>query len=382
MLPWAPAATWKGNIMALLLAEAEKLSLPMLQRGVIDNVITSDQLFGVVPFLPMDGKVHIYNRENDLGDAEFYDVNDALSESAATFTELDQQLKRIIGQVDVDDFLQSTMSDQQDQTAIQIGKKSKVVGRKFADTMVNGNVAINAKEFDGLRKILAGLGASQLDVAAVQGAALSYDYLDWLIDAVKIGDTAAFVMNSRTIRSYVKLQRALGGTTPETVSIGGTVVNAYRGRPILKNDWVPVDEDSEGTSRSDLSVWAVATAYVIGDKVTSVTGNSTLLFKCTTAGTSHASTEPTWDTTPGNTTNDESPLVWTTMKADLASIFHLYPDETEGFHGLMSRQNAGIDVVDVGPVENKDAHRYRVRWYTAVVLKAALALAGVRGVNN
>ena len=367
--------------MALLSAEAEKLSLPMLQRGVIDNVITSDQLFAVVPFLPMDGKVHLYNRENDLGSAEFYDVNDSLSESAATFSDLSQALKRIIGQVDVDDFLQSTMSDQQDQTALQIGKKSKVVGRKFADTMVNGNITINAKEFNGLRKILAGLGASQLDVAAVQGAALSYDYLDWLIDAVKIGDTAAFVMNSRTIRSYVKLQRALGGTTPETVSIGGTVFNAYRGRPILKNDWVPIDEDSEGTANSETDDWVLSTAYALADKVVAVaTPDGTKLFKCTTAGTSGGS-EPSWDTTPGNTTVDNT-ATWTCFASSLASIFHLYPDETEGFHGLMSRQNAGIDVVDVGPVENKDAHRYRVRWYTAVVLKAALALAGVRGVNN
>lgn len=367
--------------MALLLTEAEKLSLPMLQRGVIDNVITSDQLFAVVPFLPMDGKVHIYNRENDLGDAEFYDVNDTLGESAATFTELQQLLKRIIGQVDVDDFLQNTMSDQQDQTAIQISKKSKVVGRKFADKMVNGDTAIDPKEFDGLRKILAGLSASQLDVAAAQGAALSYDHLDWLIDAVKVGDTAAFVMNSRTIRSYVKLQRALGGTTPETVSIGGTVFNAYRGRAILKNDYVPVDEDSEGTANSDTADWLALTAYVLADKVVAVaTPDGTKLFKCTTAGTSGAS-EPSWDLTPGNTTVDAT-VTWTCFDSTLASIFHLFPDETEGFHGLMSRQNAGIEVVDVGPVQDKDAHRYRVRWYTAVVLKAALALAGVRGVNN
>lgn len=367
--------------MALLQVEAEKLSLPMLQAGVIENVITSDQLFSVVPFEPMDGKSLIYNRENSLGDADFYDVNDTLSESAATFTELTQQLKRIIGTVDVDNFLQGTMSLQNDQTAIQIAKKSKVVGRKFANAMINGNATLNAKEFNGLRALLAGLPASQRDVAAAQGAALSYDYLDWMIDAVKIGDNAAFVMNSRTIRSYVKLQRALGGTTPETVSVGGQVFNAYRGRPILKNDWVPTDEDSEGTRNSQTSGWAATTAYVAGDKVVAVaTPNGTVLFKCTTGGTSGAS-EPSWDTTPGNTTADGT-VTWTTMDSTLCSIFHVYPDEDEGFTGLVSRQNAGMEVVDVGEVEDKDAHRYRVRWYTAVVLKAALALAGVRGVNN
>jgi len=367
--------------MALLKTEAEKLSLPMLQRGVIDNVITSDELFAVVPFQPIAGKSLIYNRENDLGSAEFYDVNETLGEDAATFTELTQQLRRIIGQVDVDDFLQGTMSVENDQTAIQISKKSKVVGRTFADAMVNGNSVTNSKQFDGLRKLLADLPASQRVTATAQGAALSYDALDELIDLVKIGPNAAFVMNSRTIRSYVKLQRALGGTTPETVSVGGQVFNAYRGRPILKNDWVPTDEDSEGTRNSETADWAATTAYALGDKVVAVTSpNTSVLFKCTTAGTSDG-TEPTWDTTPGATTSDGT-VEWTAYASNLCSIFHLYPDEDEGFTGLVSRDNAGIEVIDVGPVEDKDSHRYRVRWYTAVVLKAALALAGARGINN
>jgi hypothetical protein len=45
------------------------------------------------------------------------------------------------------------------------------------------------------------------------------------------------------------------------------------------------------------------TAYAVGDviKPTSYAGHS---YKCTTAGTSHASVEPTWTTTNGNTTTD------------------------------------------------------------------------------
>lgn len=368
--------------MALLLAEAEKLSLPQLQLGVIENIVTSDELFNVLPFQPMDGKVLEYNRENDLGDADFYDVNDSLAESAATFTALEQALKRLIGQVDVDEFLETTMSDEQNQTSVQISKKSKVVGRKFANALINGNVAVRPKEFDGMRALAKALAASQNFLAAVGGAALSYDHLDWLLDAVKVGDNPAFVMNSRTIRSYVKLQRALGGTTPETVSIGGRTFSAYRGRPILKNDYMPIDESPIGDSHADAADWTVATAYVVGDFVKATAdAQPTLIFECTTAGTSHATTEPTWDTTPGNTTSDGT-VTWTTRSAAMASIFLASMDEMEGLTGLMSTKAAGIDVVDVGPIENKDANRWRVRWYTAVVLKSALALARVSGINN
>ena len=56
-----------------------------------------------------------------------------------------------------------------------------------------------------------------------------------------------------------------------------------------------------------LKLWpetsARATVYAVGDviKPTTYAGHS---YKCTTAGTSHASVEPTWTTTNGNTTTD------------------------------------------------------------------------------
>jgi len=366
--------------MALLKTEAEKLSLPELQAGVIDNVITSDDLFGVVPFKPFDGKSYDYNRENDLGSAAFYAVNDTLSESAATFTKLSQELRRIIGQVDVDQYLQSQTSDTNNQTAVQISKKSKVVGRLFAEKMITGDSAVDANEFDGMLKIASGLAATQNQDNGAAGAALGYDDLDWLIDAVKVGGMRAFVMNSRTLRSYIALQRALGGTTPETLEIGGTVFSAYRGRPILKNDWIPIDEDPSGTSRATLSVWAVSTVYATGAKVTSVTGNTGLLFEATTGGTS-GSSEPSWDTTPGNTTVDNT-VTWTTRAATHASILYAAMDEEEGFHGLVSRTLPTVEVEDIGALETKDARRYRVKWYTAVVLESGLGLARQSGVNN
>lgn len=55
--------------------------------------------------------------------------------------------------------------------------------------------------------------------------------------------------------------------------------------------------------------WTVATTYALGDvvKPTSYASHS---YKCTTAGTSHASTQPTWGTTNGGTTADNT-VTWT-----------------------------------------------------------------------
>lgn len=57
--------------------------------------------------------------------------------------------------------------------------------------------------------------------------------------------------------------------------------------------------------------WAANTAYTLGDVVKPTTYASHA-YKCTTAGTSHATTEPTWGTTNGGTTADGAgALVWT-----------------------------------------------------------------------
>lgn len=78
------------------------------------------------------------------------------------------------------------------------------------------------------------------------------------------------------------------------------------------------------TTASTSSAWQASTAYSVGDRVLRSTGLGTentggLWFLCTTAGTSN-DTEPTWDTTPGNTTADTAgsgagDVVWTAYKA-------------------------------------------------------------------
>jgi len=59
--------------------------------------------------------------------------------------------------------------------------------------------------------------------------------------------------------------------------------------------------------------WVAATVYTLGD-VVKPTVYASHSYKCTTAGTSHATTEPIWNTTNGGTTADGAgALVWTTF---------------------------------------------------------------------
>ena len=76
--------------------------------------------------------------------------------------------------------------------------------------------------------------------------------------------------------------------------------------------WDIVDEVAVGDyipvipATASFSAWVASTAYSLNVTVKSTAGD---VYKCTTAGTS-GSSEPTWDTTVGNTTNDGT-VVWT-----------------------------------------------------------------------
>jgi hypothetical protein len=303
--------------MALLRTEAEKLSNNQLIAGVIDQIIDRDDLFSVLPFVGVNGKAYVYNRENTLGSADFIDPNDAISESAATFTEVVAKLRILAGDVDVDKFLQSTMGDTNDQMAIQIAKKAKAVARAFHQTLATGDSGSNAKAFDGLPTLAAAAPSTQLVSAGTNGNALTLSMLDQLCDAVPNG-ADVIVMRRGTIRAFRGLLRATYGTDAVMQQLENF------GRPMLTHNGIPV----------------IMNEFLAGDE---------------TQGTS-----------TGNTT----------------SVYALRLNELDGLHGLYGGDNAGMVVENIGTVQNKDATRIRLKWYTGLALKSSRSIARLKGVTN
>ena len=64
------------------------------------------------------------------------------------------------------------------------------------------------------------------------------------------------------------------------------------------------------------------------------------------------------------------------------SIYALRLNEADGFHGIVGGGMAGIAVEEIGTVQNKDAVRYRVKWYVGTALKATHSVARLKGVTN
>ena len=125
---------------SVTLAESAKLSQDLLVAGVIENVITVNKFFQVLPFQPIEGNALAYNRENALGDAQFSGVGDTITaKAAATFTQVTSSLTTIVGDAEVNGLIQATRSNIQDQKATQVASKAKSVGRQFWDKFINGD---------------------------------------------------------------------------------------------------------------------------------------------------------------------------------------------------------------------------------------------------
>lgn len=240
--------------MALLRAEAEKLSQNQVVQGIIEEIITVNGMFALLPFAKIDGKAYLYKRENTLPTVVYLDPSEDVPESAATFTEVVTKLRILIGDVDVDKFLNETMSDTESQLGTQIALKAKAMARTFQGSVVNGDSVANPKEFDGLRALTV---ESQTIAAGTNGGALTLAQLDQLVDSVPNGPDF-IMMRSATRRAFVAQLRAAGGNTGQLLQHPNfdTPVLQHNGVPIVINDYLPIDE-VQGTATATTSVYAV-----------------------------------------------------------------------------------------------------------------------------
>ena len=306
---------------SVTLAESAKLSQDMLISGVIENIVTVNQMYEVFPFVGIEGNALSYNRENALGDVQALAVDGTITaKAAATFTQKTSSLTTLIGDAEVNGLIQATRSNIQDQAAAQIASKAKSLGRTYQQQLITGDGTLNTVE--GLLSLVA--AGQTIDANdATNGDLLTLSILDELIDKVldKDGEVDYITMHSRELRYYYGLLRSLGGASiSEVVTLpSGATVPAYRGIPIFRNDYIPVDQDT------------------------------------VTAGTA-----------------DETSIIAGTLDDGSRMV---------GISGLTAMSASGIQLVDVGEAEAKDNHIYRLKWYVGLANFSELGLAVKTGIT-
>ena len=239
--------------MALTKAEAAKLTNDLLLRGVIETIISDSSVLAVLPFMGVTGTAITYNRENAAPTVAWYDVGDTWAENTPTFTQVTAPLKILGGDADVDNFLQRTYADPNDLEAEVIALKAKALAYEFSNSFYTGDTSVNAKQFDGLAKVATG---GQTITAGTNGAALTLDLMDQLIDTVKPGRPDALCMAKRTRRKLSALRRASGNLLETDVDVFGRRALFYDGIPILVDDFIPTNE-TQGTEVAASSIYAL-----------------------------------------------------------------------------------------------------------------------------
>lgn len=318
--------------MAVTLAQAALLSQNSLQRGVIETFVQLSPVLDRIPLMDIEGNAYAYNTEGALPGVAFRSVNEAYVESTGTVNQATESLVIMGGDADVDRFIVQTRGNLNDQRAVQTRMKVKAASYLFQDTFFNGDVAVNSKAFDGLKKRLT--GAQVIDTATngapVLGNGASdaqsfFDALDALVAAVPglDGTNGAIYANSSILGKIRSAGRRLGGVETVREDLTGKRVLQWNGIPIL-------------------------------DPGANLAG-SAILPQTETQGTASGTSTSIYAVKFGQ-------------------------DETDG--GVTGLTNGGVMVDDLGLLQSQPVYRTRIEFYCGVGVFGGKAAARLRGVLN
>ena len=191
-------------------------------------------------------------------------MGDTWTESTPTFTQVTANLKIMGGDADVDNFLKATRNNVQDLVAAVIELKAKALQQKFEDTFIYGDSSVNAKQYDGLRKLInTGQAGSQLIAMGATGATLTLANMDELIDAVRGGKPDMLLMSRRSRRKMNALVREAGGMIETNQDKWGNFIQLWDGVPIGVNDWILDTHVLSGSVETAITGGACSTIYAV-----------------------------------------------------------------------------------------------------------------------
>ena len=313
--------------MALTLAQAATISTDQHAKGIMEVFVQESPILDRLPLMPIEGNAYRYNLEATLPGVAFRGVNEAYVESTGTFNQLYEGLVILGGDADVDRFIQQTRSNVNNQRAEQDKLKVKAMSYKFQDTFFNGDIAVEPKGFDGLKKRLAGnqvldAGTNGMPIVG-NGASDVHNFFDALDDLLsRVPNADVIYANSGIARKILSAGRRIGGADLVKEDITGKRIVTWQGVPVLD----PGDN-------------------LAGGKI---------LPQTETMGTA----------------------------TDTTSIYAVRFGGTEGDQAVTGLTNGGVMVDDLGQLQEKPALRTRIEFYCGLALFGSKAAARMRGVKN
>lgn len=313
--------------MALTLAQAAVLSENDLQRGVIETFVIESRVLDRLPLLPVEGNAYAYNEEGTLPGVEFRAVNSAYTESTGVINQKTESLVILGGDADVDTFIVQTRGNLNDQRAAQTRMKVKSAVYKFQDGFINGDVAVDANSFDGLKKRLTG---AQVIAAATNGMSVlgtsdadRHAFLDKLDEAIAAVENPQVLYMNADIRAKLRSSARRLTMYDQTRDTFGRSIERYNGIEL-----VDIGTKSDGTTK--------------------------IIPQTETQGSSSVA----------------------------SSIYIVGFGQDESDRGVTGLSNGGIQVKDLGEIDAKPVFRTRIEFFCGLALFGGKAAARLSGVLN
>lgn len=306
---------------ALTLIEAAKLYINNgedVRGAVVQMFGESNNVMRYLPFTDINGNALNYAQEGSLPGVAFRGVNESFTPSTGVINPIVEPLRIAGGEVDVDTFIIDTMGIEARST--HEAMKIKAITQDFQRVFFKGDNASNAAEPDGLQNRLTGDQViSNASGSPSAAAALSLAKLDETIDAVS-NPTHIFMSKAMKRRlSAAARSTSVAGNIQMGLDQFGASVMLYNGIPVV----------------------AVADA---ADKDTVLPFS-----EVASVGSSSACTS--------------------------IYVVSLMPGMLTGIQA-----NGGMNVRDLGELDDKPVYRTRVQWYASIALLHSRAAARLKDV--
>jgi hypothetical protein len=264
--------------MAMTLADAQTVSPDPRVPGVL-RVLQTSNVLNRTPFEDVAGGAFTYNQEATLPASAFRAVNAGYTESTGTHTTATESLVILGGEYVVDRFLERTRSGGIGSlVAEQRDMKARSVAAKYGDAFFNGDTAVDANSFNGLKKRLTG---AQVLSSGANGAAINTDdatrtaFFNRLDELLAIVPGVSAIYTNRQVIAQIRI--AFRNATIQNMTIDDLTgrpveVPTWQGVPILdagnKADQTQILPQTEtaGTSTNTSSIYAVRYTDNLGEQ--------------------------------------------------------------------------------------------------------------------
>ena len=247
------------------LTQMRQLEQNILKVGVIEELITSDELTAMMQWKGHTGNSLVYNREATNPQAQPMGDGAEWADSPFTITPVTVGLKEVGVQDSATGMALQTIGNIQAPTPVLMSRLAKGLGLEIARQIVKGDPDVNPLEIAGLDRTcrnetrMMAMDDGNIDGPGSSETELTLARLDAFIDMIRPGKPDILIMPKVMRRKITALARAVGsGVLLGSESMLGHKFSTYDHIPIVVSDYITSSEEY-----ADAATWPTSTATTI-----------------------------------------------------------------------------------------------------------------------